>query len=116
MASQQSQSKIATSEHDESGALEQPNSKMMKREPQGFEFHLANTPISYNFVEDEIEILTKQKNQMRQRIEVLSTEIQNSNPNINIIEQYKERHKDFLTKQEALKGVEKQFSSMKEEH
>lgn len=33
-------------------------SKRVRAEPAGFEYHLQNTPITYNFTEEEIGVLT----------------------------------------------------------
>eukprot|EP00347_Sterkiella_histriomuscorum_P021716 403333013 len=100
----------------DSQVMEQSNSKRLKQEPQGFDYHLQHTPISYNYIEEEINMLTHQKQQINERIQNLTHEIQNSNPNINIIQQYKHRHQDFLEKQKRLHEVEEELSKMKEEH
>ncbi len=46
----------------------------------------------------------------------LDRSLQNENPNINIIQQYRAKLLDFKEKDGRLKEVEKVFGSMKDEH
>ena len=65
----------------------------------GFENHLQNTAITYNFSEDEINALSSQKSEILRRINHLTNDLESSNPNINIIQQYKLRLQDFKEKE-----------------
>ncbi|CDW77228.1 structural maintenance of chromosomes protein [Stylonychia lemnae] len=109
-------SHVEASRLEDSQVIEQSNIKRQKTEAQSFEHHLANTPITYNFNEEEIHVLTNQKNEIKQRIEFLEGEIQSQNPNINIIQQYRVRFQDYQEKQSRLKEVEDALGKMKEEH
>ena len=88
----------------------------MRAPASGFEHHLQNTPITYNFNEDEIAMLTSQRGEIQQRMDALGRSLNNENPNINIIQQYRTKLLDFKEKEGRLKEVEKLFGSMKDEH
>ena len=82
---------------------------------EGFEYHLEHTNISYNFSEEEIEMLMRQRPSIQDRIQHLENELSNLNPNINIISQYRSRFNDFQEKEAKLKEVETSLNGMKEE-
>ena len=89
--------------------------KRIRQGLQGFEHHLANTSIQYNFSEEEIALLVTQRPEILRRIHQLSSDLEQTNPKINIIQQYRQRLQDFKEKDAKLKEVEKGLNDMKDE-
>lgn len=65
---------------------------------QGYEYHLANTRIDYTFKDEEIAFLVSQKSQIDREIQTLAAEMAEINPNVQILEVYKEKRREFLKK------------------
>lgn len=70
---------------------------------EGFEFHLKHTPISYNYTDEDIERLLQDKADIKERVFHLENELQQANPNINIIMTYKQRHSEFVDREALLR-------------
>jgi hypothetical protein len=95
-----SSSGIVVPNSDEDLASGSQNPSRRLRQPlSGFENHLQNTAITYNFSEEEINLLSTQKGEIIRRINHLTNDLESSNPNINIIQQYKLRLQDFKEKE-----------------
>jgi hypothetical protein len=69
---------------------------------QGFEYHLANTPIDYTFKDEEIAYLANQKHIIDKELQHLRTEMDGVNPNVQILEVYKEKRRECLKKEKEL--------------
>jgi structural maintenance of chromosome 4 len=67
---------------------------------------LHHTAISYNFGDDEIEVLKSQWNEIKARILHLKTDLTSQNPNISIIQTYKHKLQECTDKEQMLKQTE----------
>ena len=70
---------------------------------QGYEFHLANTRIDYTFKDEEIAFLVNQKPQIDREIQTLNQEMAEINPNVQILEVYKDKRREYLKKEKELR-------------
>lgn len=85
-------------------------SKRRRPNPQNYEFHLRNTPITYNYIEEEIKELAKSKNDIMSRIKALKHDLDENTVNLTMINHYKEKHKDFKEKEMTLKMAEEEIN------
>ena len=73
---------------------------------QGYEYHLANTPIDYTFKDEEIAYLVEQKSLIDRELQHLRGEMEQINPNVQILEVYKEKRREYLKKESELRILE----------
>ena len=83
---------------------------------QGYEFHLANTRIDYTFKDEEIAFLVNQKPQIDREIQTLNQEMAEINPNVQILEVYKEKRREYLKKEKELRQLEENLQKRRQEH
>jgi hypothetical protein len=60
------------------------NGKRMRR-TEDFKYHLKNTDINYNFTEEEINHLSSDHSEIKERMVVITQELQDNIPNLTII-------------------------------
>ena len=83
---------------------------------QGYEYHLQHTKIDYTFKDEEIAYLAQQKQLIDREIANLRSELDAVNPNVQILEVYKEKRKEFLKKEKELRALEENLAKRREEH
>ena len=83
---------------------------------QGYEYHLANTKIDYTFKDEEIAFLVNQKPQIDKEITVLNNEMAEINPNVQILEVYKEKRREYLKKEKELRALEENLQTRRQDH
>ena len=81
---------------------------------QGYEYHLQNTRIDYTFKDEEIAFLAQQKPMIDREINLLRTELDEINPNVQILEVYKEKRREFLKKEKELRLLEENLTNRRQ--
>lgn len=61
----------------------------IKMQQEGFKFFLKKCDIQHTFNDAEIEILVREKNDIRKRAQEIKEDLEDSNPNIDKIHEYK---------------------------
>ena len=82
---------------------------------QGYEYHLQHTKIDYTFKDEEIAYLSQQKNLIDREISQLRQEMDEINPNVQILEVYKEKRREYLKKEKELRALEENLTKRKAE-
>jgi len=82
----------------------------------GYEYHLKHTKISYTFKDEEIAYLSKQKQAIDREIANLRSELDAVNPNVQILEIYRDKRREYLKKEKELRALEENLTKRKQEH
>jgi len=83
---------------------------------QGYEYHLQHTKIDYTFKDEEIAYLSNQKHMIDKEIALLRSQLDEINPNVQILEVYAEKRKEYLKKEKELRVLEENLAKRREEH
>ena len=70
----------------------------------------------YTFKDEEISFLSNQKQQMQTLIQELHAEINETNPNVQILELYQSKFVEYSDKEAQLKHLEENLSKRRQEH
>lgn len=118
----QSRQSVAPSNHENGSRASQQSSQMMALQQagasaicQGYEYHLQHTKIDYTFKDEEIAYLSQQKNLIDREISQLRQEMDEINPNVQILEVYKEKRREYLKKEKELRALEENLTKRKAE-
>jgi len=76
--------------------------KRLRKQEGGYLYHLECTSISYNFRDEEIEVLKSESDAIKNHMMSIKNDIENKNPNINVIKTYQQKLKDFKEKESLL--------------
>jgi len=77
---------------------------------------LENSDIGYTFGDEQIAQLARQKAEIHAEISMLITQLQETNPNVQILAQYRQRKQEFNEKEKTLRDLEENLAKRKAEH
>jgi structural maintenance of chromosome 4 len=81
-----------------------------------YRYHLDNTDIGYTFNDDQIACLAQQKGEIGAEISLLGNQLTETNPNVQILAQYKQRKMEYNEKERSLRELEENLAKRKAEH
>ena len=81
-----------------------------------YRYHLDNTDIGYTFNDDQIACLAQQKGEIGAEISLLGNQLTETNPNVQILAQYKQRKMEYNEKEKSLRDLEENLAKRKVEH
>jgi len=82
---------------------------------EGYKYFWKQHDIQHTFTDEEIGILERDKKEIRAQAQGLRAELEEANPNIQIIHEFRKTLKDFQLKEKILRECEDFIQSRKEE-
>ena len=86
-----------------------------KTETEGYKYLWKKLDINHTYNDHEIEILTRDKQEIRSKAQQFKIELEDTNPNIQIIHEYQKKFQDCQGKEKVLRECEGFILERKEE-